>query len=74
MQVSEQGNISIDLKGNENKAPAQPGQPTNEVKKSEKRKQRFTVDMIPVPDSYRLSPGDSLVVEGGMYEIKHFGE
>ncbi len=74
VQVSEQGNISIDLKGNENKAPAQPGQPTNEVKKSEKRKQRFTVDMIPVPDSYRLSPGDSLVVEGGMYEIKHFGE
>jgi serine/threonine protein kinase/protein involved in polysaccharide export with SLBB domain len=74
VQVSEQGNVSIDLKGNENKATAQPGQPTNEVKKPEKRKQRFTVDMIPVPDSYRLSPGDLLVVEGGMYEIKHFGE
>ncbi|MGD0519017.1 MAG: polysaccharide biosynthesis/export family protein, partial [Thermoguttaceae bacterium] len=80
VQVNEQGNVTVDMNKNKETtgqyAPIVPNteQPVSKGKKSEQRKQRFTVDMTPVPDSYRLSPGDSLVVEGGMNAIKHFGE
>ena len=41
-------------------------------KKPEQKKQRYTVDMTPVHDSYKLSPGDSLMVR--MNGEKLFGE
>ncbi len=85
VKVNDQGNVTVDVNKEQGKAAAIPTiRQTNEDKKPEQRKQqqqqqqqrkqRMTVDMVAVPDSYRLSPGDALVIEGGMNEIKHFGE
>ena len=38
--------------------PASSSRPASEVKKPEQKKLRYTADMTPVPDSYRIKPGD----------------
>jgi RND family efflux transporter MFP subunit len=59
IKVNEQGNVTVDLEKSRNKVAVRPiEQQVSGAQKPIHQKQRYTVDMIPVPDSYKLGPGD----------------